>query len=207
MAKALFELKLKVVGAMKRSTLGRQSTDPIERATNDILHWSWSTRLQIDRLRSSLGAEFAAWNLKPQVRSRRHFSTTSFDEHVVLVAAANLSRALDSAPKALRKVTTLGLPSARGLRLLRDVYEHWDQLRPQVAGQRPLSGGAAEKLANEFPGAEPWSLTFTPGTGEIVLANVVNVDQLVVDLRRLEAGVLRAERRRRCASTDNRQPV
>jgi len=64
-----------------------------------------------------------------------------------------------------------------------------------------MNGGAAERLANEFPGAEPWSLAFDSDTGEIVLANFVNVDELVADLRRLEAGVLRAERLRHRAST------
>lgn len=190
------EVTFKIVGPMKRSTLGRESVEPVERATNDILHWSWSTRLQVERLRASLASEFETWNAKPRVRSRRGFSRTSYDEHLVFVAAANLSRALDCAPRPLRKAATLGLTAARALRLLRDVYEHWDQLRAQVAGHRAADSGAAARLGREFPGAEPWSLTFDIQTGDIVLANLVDVKQFVADLRRLEAAVLRSERKR-----------
>ena len=202
MAEQPVQVTLEIVGPMKRSTLAREQQDPIDRAVNDILHWSWSTRLQAQRLTASLGAEFAAWNWRPQVRARRSFSASSYDEHLVFVAAANLSRALDSAPKGLRALTRIADIPARALRLLRDVYEHWDQLRRQVAGDATSISGAAHRLAVEFPCAEPWSLTFDPRTGQVILANVVDLNQLISELRLLEARLLRWERKHR-AQTGN----
>ena len=117
------------------------------------------------------------------------------DEHLVLIAAANLDRALQKLPKRVRHRVQLPNPTRRALWLLRNIYEHWDELRKQYrSGTQPLRG-AAQKLKAEFPNADPWSFTFDPKSGDIILADVVALTPLLGELRRLEARVLRLERR------------
>lgn len=188
------QVTIRIEGPMKRSTFQRESPDPVEQAMSDLLHWSWSTRLQIRRLARSLRAEFDAWGGRPRLKSRRCFSATSYDEHLVFVAAANLQRALESAPRPLRGLTRGSNVPNRQLRLLRDIYEHWDQLRRQFRADPAKLRGAARRLRDEFPNADPWSFTFDPQTGDIVLAGVVGVKALLKELRLLEARVLRRER-------------
>lgn len=199
------KVTLKIVGPMKRSTFGPETPDRVSEASNDILHWSWATRLQIRRLARSLRAEFQAFSTDSRLEARRRFSTTTYDEHLVFVAATNLQRAIDQAPKALRsEVKRAQLPS-RELRLLRNVYEHWDQLRQQLRPDATHRTGSAAKLLDEFPDADPWSFTFDPQTGEIVLADVVHLHPLAKELGRLEARLLRHERARaRADRTNNR---
>jgi hypothetical protein len=187
---------LQVVGPMKRSTFQKEAPDPVHQAIQDLLHWSWSTRLQLARLGRSIQREFETWGRRPRVRSRRAFSKTSYDEHLVFVAAANLQRALDAAPRAVRSDLKLTRKSGRALRLLRDVYEHWDQLRREFRNSDGPVRGAAAKLIKEFPGDDPWSFTFHLATGEIGFANVVSAKDLLRELRLLEARLLRHERRR-----------
>jgi hypothetical protein len=52
---------LQIVGPMKRSTFQKEAPDPIEQSIQDLLHWSWSTRLQIARLGRSIHGEFESW--------------------------------------------------------------------------------------------------------------------------------------------------
>ena len=101
------KLTLKIVGPMKRSTFQQQSPDPVKEAVNDLLHWSWSTRLQISRLTRSVRADIKAMGWQQGVRRNRRTSATSFDEHILLVAAANLERGIRKAPKAVRREATL----------------------------------------------------------------------------------------------------
>lgn len=204
MGSETFKATLKIVGPIKRSTFGAEAPDRVSQALNDILHWSWATRLQIQRLARSLRTEFRALSTESRLKARRCFSTTTYDEHLVFVAATNLQRAIDRAPRELRSdVRQARLPS-RELRLLRNVYEHWDELRQQLRAGATQRTGSAEKLLDEFPDADPWSFTFDPQTGEIVLAGVVQLRPLAKELRRLEARLLRRERARaRASNTDD----
>jgi len=191
------KVTLQVVGPMKRSTFQEEAPDPIDEAVNDLLHWSWSTRLQLRRFGQSLRAEFKAWGARPQVRARRQFSATSYDEHAFLVAAANLEGALRRAPKAVRLDAQLPESWRRALWLLRNIHEHWDDLRASYRSKGRQLRGAAQKLRDEFPKADPWSFTFDPGSGAIVMADVVPLESLWKQLRLLEARMLRLERRRK----------
>lgn len=192
---------LQVVGPMRRSTFQKEAPDQVEQAIQDLLHWSWSTRLQIGRLSRSIRNEFVAAGSRPRVRIRRACSRTSYDEHLVFVAAANLQRALDAVPRALRPDVQMAKVPRRALRLLRDVYEHWDQLRREFRNNHRAVRGAAGKLAKEFPGADPWSFTFELATGDIVFSNVVVAKDLIRELRLLEARLLRRERHRQGADS------
>lgn len=185
-------VQLKLAGAVKRSTLETSQPDPEWEAVSDVRNWSWCCRLQAERLRSSFRAEFP-WSSKPRqdLSQERRFATTSYDVHCFLVAAANLDRALQRSPKALRR-SPLSKQSRRAILLLRNIYEHWDELRRSYRAGGPKTG-AALKLSKEFPAAEPWTLQYyTENTGahrkgDIVVAGVVSLDSLKQDLRKLEA--------------------
>ena len=193
----LMRVTFRIVGPMKRSTFQREQPDFAEEALSDVLHWSWSTRLQIDRLRQDVSVEFAAWSAKHPHRARRAFSATSCDEHLLLVCAANLDRALDRVPKNLRRQLSISKQSRRALWLLRNIYEHWDELRRHLRAGTSDSKGTIAKLRKEFPAADPWSFTIDHRADEIVLADIVALRALLKELRGLEAGVLRLERSRK----------
>jgi hypothetical protein len=80
--------------------------------------------------------------------------------------------------------------------LLRNIYEHWDELRRHLRAGTSDAKGAIAKLREEFPAADPWSFTIDPENREIVLADVVALQTLLKELRSLEARVLRLERSR-----------
>jgi len=191
------KVTFKLVGPLKRSTFDRQYSEPRAEAINDLLHWVWSTRLQISRLKRSFVTEFKLLNNGAILKSRRSFSATSYDEHMLMVAAANLDRALKKARKYIRAKEQLPESPRRALWLLRNIYEHWDQLRKEYRQPSGPLKGAALKLKEEFPDAIPWSITFDPKTGEVTLADVIPLGPLVAELRLLEARLLRLQRQHR----------
>lgn len=191
------QVTLQIEGLLKRSTFQSEVPDPLNEAMGDVLHWIWSTCLQIRRLRQSLRAEFQAWGDGGRLQKRRAFSSTSYDEHLLFIAAANLDRAIAGAPKTIRREAQLPKSTRRALSLLRNVYEHWDELRRQYRMGTANLRGAARKLKDEFPTADPWSFSFDPRNGDIILADVVALKPLFQQLRLLEASLLRHERRLR----------
>jgi hypothetical protein len=193
--KQTIEVTLKPVGPVTRTHFQKKGQDPIEESIGDILHWAWSTRLQIRRLTQSLQSEFQFLGARSFV-VMKHSSNTSYDEHMVLVAAGNLHKALKRAPKAVRIETRLSMKWERALCLLRNIYEHWDKFRSEYRSGSPLTR-AAQKLRSEFPGAEPWSFKIDPSSDDIVIANVVPLKPLWKELRFLEAHLLRLRRRRK----------
>jgi hypothetical protein len=192
----IIKFKFKFTGPLKRSTLDRQCSEPREEAINDLLHWLWSTKLQISRLKRSLVTEFKLLSKSATLKASRSFSATSYDEHILMVTAANLDRALKKARKYIPTEARLPESPQRALWLLRNIYEHWDQLRKEY--RQPLGPlkGAALKLKEEFPDAVPWSITIDHKTGELTLANVIPLGLFVAELRILEARLLRLQRQK-----------
>jgi len=188
---ALFEVEFQFVGPLKRSTLETGHPDPEWEALGDVLYWSFSSRLQADRLRRSFLAELSWW-AGLYVFRRKRFSTTSYDEHCLMVATGNLDRALHRGAKYLRR-TPLPTRTLRILRLLRNVYEHWDANRVGFRKGVPRKAQAAKKLAEEFPDAEPWSLSYHEG--DILLAGIVSLRSLKNELRKIEAAIHWQQRR------------
>lgn len=184
------------VGPFKRSTLERGPVDRVEETLTDVFHWSWATRMQVDRLRYDVRTELEAWSCKRAHAARRAFSTTSADEQLLLVCAANLERALGRLPKKCREELQVSKQSRRALWLLRNIYEHWDELRRHFRGGTDDAKGTVAKLRKEFPAADPWSFTIDPERDEIILADIVALWSFVKELRELEARVLRLERAR-----------
>lgn len=177
-------LTFRIVGPIRSSTLERDHPDPEWQALSDLLYWSWCCRLQAGRLRHSFLAQFPS-GTRRYVEQRYLFATTSFDEHAFTVAAGNLVKALRRAPKSLRD-QHLSENTTYALRLLRDIYEHWENMRVAFRKGGPEKTAAAQKLAKNFPEAEPWTIAFHED-GDIVLAEVVSLRKLVADLRILEA--------------------
>jgi len=151
------QVTFRLQGPLKRSTFQREPPDPVEETLGDVLHWSWSTRMQAARLREGVSAEFIAWNREGRHRMRQVFSKTSCDEHLLLVCAANLDRALDKLPKQFRRDIEVPKPWRRGLWLLRNVYEHWNELRRHLRAGTDDAKGTVGKLRREFPNS-----AFTP---------------------------------------------
>lgn len=187
-------IKLRIVGPIKRSTLAEKQPDREWEATNDVRYWSFCSRIQVERLRRSFVAEMPWSSVTRVIVMERRFSETSYDEHCLVVAAANLNRALRRAPRKLRQATVSD-ETRRALQLLRDVYEHWDVLRKCYRDGNRKSG-AALNLSEEYPGVEPWTLTLHPD-GDIVVAGLISVRALIKDLRALEARAIWEQRRLR----------
>lgn len=190
-------LTLRMSGRVKRSTFDRETPDPIDEALDDVLHWSWSTRRQQERLTTSIRSELKAWATQRRGIARKSFSAASCEEHLLYVCAANLDRALERLPKHLRRELQVSKDTRRVLWLLRNVYEHWDEIRKHLRAGTPDPKGTLTKLHKEFPNADPWSFTIDLDTGEIILADVVSFTQWTPELRKLEARALRLERARR----------
>lgn len=179
-----FRLQLQIVGPIKSSTLELDHPDPEWQGLSDLLYWSYCCRLQAVRLQRSFIAQFPVGE-RLYTFQRKLFMATSFDEHSFFVAAGNLVKALDRAPKLLR-AQHLSKETTRALLLLRNIYEHWEHMRIAFRKGGPEKIAAAQDLTREFPGAEPWTIAFHPD-GDIVLAELVSLNKLVRDLRNLEA--------------------
>jgi hypothetical protein len=154
-------------------------------------------------LAADVPIELSLLNAKQRLKSRRSFSTTSCDEHLLLVCAANLDRALKRASRRLRSSLEVTQETRRALWLLRNVYEHWDEIRGPLRAGRDDAKETLKKLRDEFPQADPWSFTVDPEYN-IILSDVVDLNALIVELRRLEARVLKLERARARGSANVR---
>jgi hypothetical protein len=182
-ASQVIRLEARIVGPLRRSTLETDHPDPEWQSLGDVLYWSFCCRLEATRLAQSFMSEFPLGK-RLYVFQRKRFATTSFDEHALVIAAGNLGKALERAPKFLRRI--LPKKTLRALQLLRNIYEHWEDMRAAFRKGGPAKTEAALKLSQEFPEAEPWTIAIHPDRS-IDLANVVFLRSLSLDLRKLEA--------------------
>jgi hypothetical protein len=198
----LMRFQVTSVGPLTRSTFDpAERQDPIEEAVEGALHWSYCTRFQIERFTQNLRQELGALlSTKSRLRQRRRSSDTSYDEHLVFIAAVNLERAVSALPRQLRRQVQTPAVSRQVLRSLRNVYEHWTESRPhyyRAGGRHTKNAPAASKLQKQFPNAEPWTSTFDPKSDDVTLAGVVPLTPLMKELRQFEARLLRFENRLR----------
>ena len=147
------------------------------------LHWTWSCQLQLRRLIDSTKAE---WTLHEQdpVKKRKVFSRTSYDEHMFLVAACNLVRAVNLTVKDLPQLKRF-IAHNEAIRLLRNIYEHWDEIR---SGRRSRS---VDDFRNKFPQAQFFSITYTDRGP--VIAGILSLREFLVQLEELEKELLAVE--------------
>jgi hypothetical protein len=181
--KKRLRVTLQVVGPITRSTLDSSDVPADEQALNDARHWAWGTATQLARFRRNLKAELKAFTL-PSDRRSRVFSRTSFDEHMLLVAAGQLQKALKSARNHFPHLALSG-DLEKALRLLRNIYEHWDALRESFRTPDRERVRSARQFSIDFPEGQPWSVDFMPN-GDIVLAKVVSLRMLASELGRLQ---------------------
>jgi hypothetical protein len=174
-----------VVGTLQRSTHEEMHPDSEWQAVSDVLYWSWCIRLQAGRLRGDIQSELTSRSrLYPWQRKR--FATTSFDEHVLVVAGGSLYETFDRFGKYLRGLQP-PQETLKILHLLRNVYEHWYGTRATFRKGGTDKSGAALRITEKYPGAEPWRLDILCEKGDVLLARKLSLAQMVEDLRKLEA--------------------
>jgi hypothetical protein len=173
-----------VVGAITRSTVSAELVDPLE----DVLHWIWSWRTQLNRLTVSTEAQGQG---NTPVEKRQSYSRASFDEHMLAVTGWNLTRALNAAQPRL-PTTELAQRTSDALRLLRNLYEHWDTQRGsfQSTSTEKIRSGA--EFSRSFPEGRPWSITY--GETDWFLGGVLAIGELTRQLRTIEQEILTVQR-------------
>lgn len=105
-----------------------------------------------------------------------------------MVAANHLFDVLKGTPRNSAARTAIPEADLNCLRLLRDVYEHWQQHRfapPEAPRQ------AEQALKQLYPTAEPWQAEVHPD-GRVLIARFVDVSALIEKLEVLE-GLLQQE--------------
>jgi len=163
--------------------------NPTEEAVGDALHWIWSWRLQVSRLRESFGAE---WGGDVGIERRRAASRVSFDEHIVAVTGWHLARAVKRV-ETLVPAIRLSEEQTEALRLLRHLYEHWDEQRPAFRDPTIPKEKSAVAFAEKFPEGRPWTIVFAES--DWLLGGVLAINALTHALAHLETVLLEIEGR------------
>lgn len=148
------------------------------------LHWVWSCKLQIDRLTESTLKEWNS-NEKETVAKRKVFSRTSYDEHMLLIAARNLVRATNLTVTDFPQLNSL-IAHSEAIRLLRNIYDHWDGV---ISGKPSTS---AQEFAQKFPQGKPFSITYT--SQGPVIGGVLPLHDFLNQLSELEKHLLSLEK-------------
>ena len=161
-----------------------------DRVLDDLLHWIWSWRVQVRRLVESTAAEGRGTD---DLAHRRSFSATSYDEHILLVAGAQLVKALGIARDRFPACGDLGETGA-ALTLLRNLYEHWDEQRESFADPSASKVRSGKTFVERFPQGRPWSIAY--GADDWVLGGAVSIKSVMLALDRLEAVALGLEQRK-----------
>ena len=183
--------KLKFIGPITRSTVGKEVVDPKVESINDTLHWIWSFQLQYDRLLESFQHEI---NLigRSDGNNRKAFSRTTFDEHILLVAGRNLERAIKRLKKYYSDII-IEPDFLKRLRLLGNIYEHWDQHRDEFRLPSAKQTHSLRVCLKKFPGKNPWSVSY--GENGLVLGGVIKLKELLDSLNELEKTLLSLEKK------------
>lgn len=187
------KLRLEGVGPLTRSTVGTGPVDPQAEAINDALHWIWSWRVQVRRLRESFEAEWAGGTVlehRTALENRQVSSRFSFDEHMLVVTGWNLARAIK---RVEATVLTFGVrdDQREALKLLRHLYEHWDEQRPAFQSSDVPKEKSAAALAAHFPQGRPWTIVFDKT--DWLLGGVVRINELTRALKNVESTLLAIE--------------
>ena len=175
---------------LTRSTVDEGPVEPRGQALTDVLHWTWSWRLQADRLLASTNAQGGG---DDDVAKRRSFSAASYDEHMLVVAGWNLARAVRRAEELFPSIRMTD--QAKALRLLRNLYEHWDEQRVAFQSDSQPKERSAREFVESFPQGHPWSITYTQD--DWLLGGVVSANAILRDLKAVEREALDLERQLR----------
>lgn len=142
--------------------------------SSDLLHWIWSWRVQFDRLRESTSKDGCG---KSPDLMRESFSRTSLDEHLLAVVGGHLVKAMDEFGSGL-PVHDLAPDHLEALRLLRNLYEHWDEQRESLRDPAKPLKLSAKGFSEFFPEGRPFSITYAASDwllgGVVPLQGVTN---------------------------------
>ena len=158
---------------------------------DDVLPWIWSWRLQIERIGESFNAQGSGTT---DVDRRRSWSRFSLDEHLLTVTGGNLVRALKRAETLFPEIK-LSDDKTEALRLLRNLYEHWDEQRPSFRSSTLPKDRSGAEFVEQFPEGRPWTMVFDKD--DWMLGGVVPLNELTHELITLERLTIEIERRRR----------
>ena len=170
-----------------RSTSDSGEAGKDEEVLNDLLHWIWSWRLQLRRLQETTSHQGQA---DSGIDLKRSFSAASYDEHMVAVVGWNLVRAVDRAGDRFPVFAIKG-NAGEQLRLLRHLYEHWDEQRPSFESPGMPKQRSGKQFSELFPEGRPWSITYTGD--DWLLGGVVALNSLTRELDTLEVNALQLE--------------
>ena len=176
---------------LTRSTVGDAPPGPKEQALNDILHWVWSWRSQLQRLASSTNAQGQGGG---ELKLRQSFSLASYDEHMLVVAGWNLARAIARAAEFFPSFR-IAEDKLEALRHLRHLYEHWDEQREAFQSSTVAKKHSAKRFVELFPHGRPWSITYTKD--DWLLGGVVGINAITDALVPIEAEALEIEKQLR----------
>jgi hypothetical protein len=175
-----------VVGPVTRSTVSQEPVDPRAQAITDALHWIWSWRVQVARLREDCEREWGSFGSADRLEQQKASSQFSFDEHVPAVTGWHLTRSLT------RVNEHVSVPANEqrheAFRLLRNPYEHWEEQRAAFASPRATKERSAKEFVDLFPDGAPWSLEM--GADDWRLGKVVSINSLTIELLDIEARLL-----------------
>jgi len=136
---------------LTRSTVDNAPPDPREESLNDVLHWVWSWCAELKRLVASTNAQGQG---DSDIEVRQSFSLASCEEHALVVAGWNLTRAIQKVGE-LFPSFRIAQDKAEPLRLLRYLYEHWDEQRPAFQDPAVAKERSARRFVELFPQGRP----------------------------------------------------
>lgn len=111
--------------------------------------------------------------------------------HVLVVAGWNLARAIQKAGE-LFPSFRIAQDKAEALRLLRHLYEHWDEQRPAFQDPAVPKERSAKRFVELFPQGRPWSITYAKD--DWLLGGVVGIEAITDALVAIEEEALQIER-------------
>jgi len=164
-----------------------KAVDPREEALTDVLHWIWSWRVQLQRLISSTKVQGQCSGAIERCRS---YSCASYDEHALVVVGWNLARAMKKAGELFPSIRFTENKS-EVLRLLRNLYEHWDSQREPFRNPKVPKERSAKDFATLFPTGRPWSITFAQD--DWLLGGVIGVNSISAEIATIETEALELE--------------
>ncbi len=164
----------------------RDSWGSKEEILNELLHWVWSTQLQVQRYLNSMQSELNSGEAeKYQIMKR--CSNTSYDGHMILVSARHLKRALDMLQKEDLDIE-IDKKLLKDLKELRDIHEHWNETKDILRKGDLNRSSSAKSFMKRNPRGRPFSVAFT--ANGLKMAGVVKLNKLLSELNVLEESLI-----------------
>jgi hypothetical protein len=175
------QVTFQVVGPLLRQIIDEGPRPAREVALEHLSVWATATRLHLFRFKRSFTVELKLFSNRGPI-GKFASQRVRIDEHMLLASAANLEKALRRFGHELPGVS-VPKQFLELLRLMRNVYEHWEDYMPHVVASFP-DAGSGKKLKELAPSVQPWAIEWWPGQ-DIKLARVLSLRELDNHLRAL----------------------